>query len=280
MYVRRIEEHPGAGRLGRHVRHDPRSLAYRYRARTSAAVVSVVHDRLIPILDQGSLGSCTGNAAEGALGCAPFYATLPTDSPGRPTADADADERQAVALYSAATEIDTYSGAYPPTDTGSDGLSVAKACEQAGLIAGYQHCTSIDEVLAALAERPLITGVNWYSSFDTPDENGILGLPKKAKIRGGHEFVIREIDADRELLGADQSWGLSYGLAGRFYIPFKVYERLLGEDGDATVFVPLDQPAPTPTPDPGNGDLLGCLGQIAALVKKAQDLVKGDFRLT
>ena len=57
MYVRRIPEHPGAGRLGRHVRHDPRSLRYLYPAREVSGLVSVRHQRYIPVLDQGDLGS-------------------------------------------------------------------------------------------------------------------------------------------------------------------------------------------------------------------------------
>ncbi|MFC4587824.1 hypothetical protein [Sphaerisporangium corydalis] len=30
-------------------------------------------ERALPILDQGDLGSCTGNAAAGALGTAPYW---------------------------------------------------------------------------------------------------------------------------------------------------------------------------------------------------------------
>lgn len=275
MFVRRIPEHPGAGRLGRHVQHDPRSRRFPHR-RTGGPLVSVRHERHIPILDQGDLGSCTGNATEGALGCSPYFEAIPATTLARPSAtNADLDEEQAVALYSAATALDDYDGEWPPVDTGSDGLSVAKAAQAAGLISGYTHCFSIDDVLDALAAGPVITGVNWYSSFDSPDADGVVSLPRKATVRGGHEFVLTEIDADRELLGADNSWGLSYGLQGRFYIPFAVYERLLGEEGDATVFVPLTAPAPQPTPDPSTGDLAGCLGTILAAAKRGLNLLKG-----
>jgi hypothetical protein len=274
MKVIRIPEHapthPSAGRLGRHVRHDPRSKRYPHR-RTGGPLVSVRHQRHIPILNQGSLGSCTGNATEGALGCSPFFEAIPPANSARPSAtDADLDEQQAVGLYSAATKLDDYDGAYPPVDTGSDGLSVAKAAQQAGLISVYTLCFSIDGFLDALGKQPVITGVNWYSSFDSPDENGIVTLPRSATVRGGHEFVLTEIDADRELIGADNSWDLTWGLQGRFYIPFAVYERLLSEEGDATVFVPLDQPAPTPTPDPGDdaAELAGCLSKLLPVAQR------------
>jgi hypothetical protein len=67
--TRVIPEHPSgsAGRLGRHVRHDPRSRAYQVRPRAPLAK-SVSWERQTPILDQGDLGSCTGNAACGVLG--------------------------------------------------------------------------------------------------------------------------------------------------------------------------------------------------------------------
>jgi hypothetical protein len=42
-----------------------------------------VWTRRIPVLDQGDLGSCTGNAATGVLGSEPFYGTLPGDSSRR-----------------------------------------------------------------------------------------------------------------------------------------------------------------------------------------------------
>lgn len=75
IVTRRIEEVPVEGRrLGRHVKHDPRSLAYQVVADGTA--VTVRWDRLIPVLDQGQVGSCTGNAAVGHLGTQPEDATL------------------------------------------------------------------------------------------------------------------------------------------------------------------------------------------------------------
>lgn len=280
MYVRHIPEHPGAGRLGRHVRHDPRSLAYRYPARSTGTLTSVRHTRQIPVLDQGDLGSCTGNAAEGALGTSPFWDAIPTTVLGRPTGNAQVDEDQAIALYSAATALDSYAGGYPPTDTGSDGLAVAKAATAAGLISGYQHATSLDAALAALAAQPVIAGINWYDSFDSPAASGLITIAKRAVVRGGHEVVLDELDVTRRRVWFTNSWSSQWGLLGRACLSWDDFGRLLSEQGDVTVFTPLSQPAPTPTPDPSTGDLAGCLGQIAALVKKAQSLVKGDFRLT
>jgi hypothetical protein len=276
MYARRIPEYPGVGgRLGRHVRHDPRSLAYRYPARSTGTLTSVRHARVIPVLDQGSLGSCTGNAAEGALGTSPLYEAIPGTVLGRPTGNAQVDEDQAVALYSAATLVDDYQGGYPPDDTGSDGLSVAKAALAAGLISGYQHATSLEAALAALETRPVITGVSWYDSFDEADSNGLIRIAKQASVRGGHEFELEELDVENRLVWLTNSWSMTWGIDGRACLGWDDFGRLLDEQGDVTVFTPLDQPAPQPTPSPGTGELAGCLGQIMTAAQRGLDILKG-----
>lgn len=261
MYVKHLTEHAVEGkRLGRHVKHDPRSLWYLYPADLVADLVSVRHQRGIPVLDQGNVGSCTGNAAEGACGTGAIYTAIPTDLPTRPkgsreTATAlSTDEAQAVALYSSATAMDSYQGTYPPEDTGSDGLSVAKAAQKAGLISGYTHCTSLNSALAALSQQPVIAGINWYDSFDNPDQNGLIKIDSGAQVRGGHEICLDELNVEKKLIGFTNSWGTGWGAEGRAFLPWADFKRLLSEDGDVTVFTPLSQPAPTPTPPPGPSD--------------------------
>lgn len=247
-----IDEYPseaGGGRLGRHVQHDPRSRAFGVSEDLlPGGYTSAVHQVRIPVLDQGDLGSCTGNAAEAFVGCDPLYDAISPQVSARPTGDPVADEKQAVALYSAATRLDDVRGQYPPTDTGSTGVAVAKAAQKAGLISGYQHAFSLDTALKALAVSPLIVGVNWYEGFDTPDANGIVKI--SGSVRGGHEFLLFGIDAEQQRVLARNSWGTGWGVQGTFSFSFDDLGRLLSEDGDATLFVPISAPAPTPTPTP------------------------------
>jgi hypothetical protein len=244
--IRFIDENPGPGRLGRHVGHDPRSRAFPISEDLfPATYVSATHKIDIPVLNQGHLGSCTGNAAEGLVGSDPVYLAMPLDLPARPTADAAQDEAQAVALYSAATRRDGIHGTYPPLDTGSTGLAVAKAAKSAGLISGYQHAFSLDATLKALSLMPLIVGVHWYEGFDHPDAAGHVSIG--GSVRGGHEFLLYGIDAEQHTVLARNSWGTAYGAEGSFSFSWDDLGRLLAEQGDATLFVPLTSPAPTPT---------------------------------
>lgn len=233
-------------RLGRHINHSAR-LAARPHPMLGRTLVSVEHARHIPILDQGDVGSCTGNATVGSLGTTPVYEALPVNH--RPL-----DEQLAVQIYSDAEVIDG-DGPYPPNDNGSTGPSVGQVAVSDGYAAKFDHYTDIDSTLQALQDDPVMLGMNWYSSFDTPDANGVVVISRGAYVRGGHEVVARGYDAAKQMIKLDNSWGTSWGVNGSFYMSAATLKRLLIEGGDATVLrplapVPVPVPVPTPTPPP------------------------------
>lgn len=240
MTVERIRETVVPGRrLGRHIEHDPRSLAYRA---TPAGAVSVGWPRHIDILDQGQLGSCTGNATVGALGSGPLFDALQS-TPTPPALD----EALAVSIYSDAERVDGGQG-YPPEDDGSTGLSVAKVAKARGLISGYRHATTVAEAHGALQAGPFIIGTEWLTGMDNPGPDGVVTVSGSS--RGGHEYVCRQYDAERDLWWFDNSWGTGFGLGGRFAYSTAGLESLLGRQGDITAFVPVTEPAPAPGPAP------------------------------
>lgn len=220
--------------LGRHVNHDPRSLAYQVAEATSPASASWT--RRVGVFDQGDVGSCTGNAAAGVLGTDPFYVTIGTLTD---------DEAEALKLYSAAETIDG-DGPYPPNDNGSSGLSVAKAAKNAGLISGYLHMTSVAAAQTAIQAGPFIVGSDWYTGMDSPSSTGLVEAT--GTVRGGHEYECYAYDAAADLWWFWNSWGLTFGVGGRFCYSSATLAKLLKADGDATSFVPVSQPAPTPAP--------------------------------
>jgi hypothetical protein len=243
VFVRRISSTDP--RLGRHVRHDPRSWEYRVTPQ-DRPLVTTMHARRIPILDQELIGSCTGNAAVGHLGTDPVRSPFHTAFP-----DVPLDESDANSLYSAATQLDPYAGQWPPDDTGSDGLSIAKAARARGWCTSYLHAFTLDAALDALLDGPLITGVNWYEGFDYPDANGFVTV--SGEILGGHEFVVRGIDVDTKTIHADNSWGPGWGNAGSFQFTWEDWERLLSEQGDVTI-LKVTGISPPPPVDPLTAD--------------------------
>lgn len=237
----RIPEIPVEGkRLGRHLHHDSRSKAYAVKAEPRGALASVQHHRFAPVFDQGSLGSCTGNAAVGALGTGALYQAVSGIG-------LRFEEKLAVSVYSGATAIDSFAGTWEPDDTGSDGLSVAKVLKLNNWIAGYQHALSLDAALTALQTNAVITGVTWYEGFDEPSSTGRVVI--SGAERGGHEFVVDGIDVDNQRVWATNSWGTSYGEGGRFWMSWDTWGTLLENGGDATILVPATAPAPVPNPD-------------------------------
>lgn len=224
--VVRIHEHVVPGkRLGRHVEHDSRSRAFEATTRR-APLVSKTWRRDVPAFDQGDLGSCTGNAMAGALITEPFDCPRPVD------------EALAVELYSAATRLDYVPGHYPPEDTGSSGLAVAKAASRLGLVHAYHHAFSLNGCLAALGHvGPVIIGIPWYAGFDAPVGSGAL-IQIVGDVRGGHEVELLGVDVDTRLVFGVNSWGPSWGADGRFSMSWDTLERLLSEDGDCVVPMP------------------------------------------
>jgi hypothetical protein len=233
-------------RLGRHIDHDPRSLRYLLEATSDFVPIdSITWTRHIPILDQGNLGSCTGNALTGALGSGPLYDALAWAELGDPKGWLN--EAEAVRLYSEAERIDGGAG-YPPEDDGSSGLSVAKAAKRDGMISGYQHATSVGAAYTALKAGPFIVGSYWYSDMDAPSAEGIVKIG--GQIRGGHEYVCRGYSVGRDLWWFDNSWGTGYGLGGSFAYDSATFSQLLANYGDVTSLVPISKPTPVPAPPP------------------------------
>lgn len=227
-----LDETPGVGRLGRHVEHDPRSRAHAVTGPAGPVIHEpIMWERFSPILQQGSLGSCTGNAMAGWLGCAPHVSSAEAARPY--------DEECAVLLYRDATRIDTFPGQWPPNDTGSSGLAVAKAARKRKLISGYGWAFTTDALIRALHDGPVIVGVPWFAGFDHPDPKGLV--KPTGPVRGGHEFLIRGWTPDPHgagvdgLLHADNSWGPSWGLHGSFTFTTATWERLRRQRADVTI---------------------------------------------
>lgn len=240
-----LHEHVVPGkRLGRHVFHDPRSLSYPFAAPTVEVASVRWSADSDPILDQGNVGSCTGNATVGSLLCSlgVLHKAL------SPEQAAGLNEHLALQIYSLASQTDPFPGAYPNQDTGSDGLDAAKAAVKLGLISGYSHALSFQAFLQALATAPVIAGIQWMSTFDNPGADGLVSYG--GYVRGGHEICFDEIDVEHQIVWFRNSWTDQWGLKGRAYMPYDTVQKLLANQGDVTVLAPLTAPQPQPVPTP------------------------------
>lgn len=209
-------------RLGRLVEHDPRSRAF--PARAVADIRDKVWRKHGRTLDQGTLGSCTGNAAAHAMNTNPYreYRTpLLT-------------QEDAVSIYTDATILDPFPGTYPPEDTGSSGLAVAKVLRNRGYISGYSHAFSVEQALGALMLGPLLFGTWWHGSMFEPDARGYI-RPDGNKY-GGHEVLI--VGYTGKTVHILNSWGNGFGQNGRAKLTLEDFTALMLDDGDVTALRP------------------------------------------
>lgn len=233
--VHRFE--PSDPRLGRHVHHDSRSLDYEFVARDATpARKNTFWDSAAAPLNQGRLGSCTGNATAQWLNT--NFSNKVRNATHHNTYMTEGD---AVAIYSLGTRLDTAPGQYPPTDTGCDGVSVAKAAEQLGYLDKYTHTFSFTALQTAIETSPTINGTIWTNTMFKP-VNGLVkvGALTQSNIAGGHEYLCCGIDWTEDVFIFRNSWGDQSAWpgckpGGYFAVGFVDYQHLLSNQGDVTV---------------------------------------------
>lgn len=213
--------------LGRRIEHDPRSRLFPV-ARRAVPLRTVLWRTGAPVLNQGDRGSCTGHAAAQAMNTTGFVeARRRARGNHRYLLDGDA-----VALYSRATELDQFPGTYPPTDTGSSGIGVAKALQERGFIREYRWSFGFDEFLAGMMSGPMLVGTWWHDAMFTPAGPEAVVTPVGPKV-GGHEYLALGVDLRNRDITFLNSWGSAWGDRGRFRMGFTDFEALLHDQGDA-----------------------------------------------
>jgi hypothetical protein len=261
MTVMRFRYNPTDPRLGRHVLHDARSAFYAHGVMPRSAVKSVEWERHIPILDQGQTRqSCVPNNAPEFLGTdAAGYTgvssvTVPeADTQGQFTAGSAwaLDEGFARQMYRLVTRLDSYQGQWEPDDTGSDGLTLAKALKMLGFADRYSHAFTYGALVSALQRGPVTLGLEWENSMFTTGADGKITIDYNSGVAGGHQVFARKFDADNDRVWIDNSWGTSFGLDGRGWFQGDELAAHLKRSGDVTV-PHLAAAAPSPAPAPAD----------------------------
>lgn len=262
-------------RLGRHIEHDERSLRFAHPVLPTSALQPIEWTRRTPILDQGQLGSCTGNALTGVLGTdfnghtATDTVQVKADGKGVFTGGTyTLDEDFAVKAYTLNTLLDSFPGQYPPTDTGSSSLAAGKTGKLLGLFSGYTHAFSLQAMQSALQLGPVMIGIPWLQSMFDPQSDGTVVVDQNSGVAGGHELAVSAWDGGRFRI--DNSWGTSWGAQGSGWIANDDMRWLLGQGGDVLVPTPAVAPAPTPAPPPApavDADVLAAYHSLQAWAK-------------
>ena len=230
IIVRKYE--PTDPRLGRHVEQDNSSRAYAYMAKAVLPKRKTTHwSSQAPVLDQGDVGSCTGNATAQWLNTDFASLVRVNKNGGKFFTEADA-----LSIYARATRYDAIPGSYPPDDTGSTGNAAAKAAKFFGYIVRYSWLFSFQSIQAAIEQTPLSVGTLWTQDMFRPN-NGLVKVGKlvDSNIAGGHQYLMDGIDYEEEVFEFKNSWGEQWGKAGHFAIRFKDFITLLDNQADVTV---------------------------------------------
>lgn len=209
--------------LGRVEYHDPRSKAF--KAVVPATPKTTKH-RIPPLyrrLDQGSLGSCEGNATVHCLGSSPLKKRF-----SRYRTEADA-----VKAYSLATTLDAFDGEWPPIDSGTSNVAIAKAAKSLGWITSYEWHFGLNDTLSGLTKGPLLAGMPWYENMFTPDSKGFLN--PSGQLVGGHAFCLYAVNVEGGYVEMLNSWA-GWGLGQTARISFSALKFLLDNGGEITSF--------------------------------------------
>ena len=195
------------------------------------------------IFNQGSLGSCTGNAISFMMGfnalnnntVTPFASTLPfsrlfiyynerviEDSVNQDSGAQIRDGLKTVANQGVCIEtyypydVDRFT-IKPPDEAYANGL-LYKADQYRRI----NNANKLDMISCLLDKRPFVLGFSVYSSFESQEvsDTGVVELPtKNESLMGGHCVCCVGYDLDSDRFICANSWGSDWGQDGYFTIP-------------------------------------------------------------
>jgi hypothetical protein len=217
--------------LGRLVSVDPDDLGYLLARRLGAPGAPLPIKKTWAInskaLNQGSTGTCVAHAWCNFLRSAPIQSNKGID-------------QLRWDIYDQCVALDEW----PDNDNDVDrqfGTSVragAQVVTSFGRLKSYLWAFALQPALEwVLTKGPVVLGTAWYSSFNRPNEEGIVTITRAARVEGGHAYLWRGADTRRGLAFCENSWGDSWGHSGGFYVPLRDMERLILEQGECAVAV-------------------------------------------
>ena len=206
-----------------------------------------------PIVDQGRIGSCTGNALAGALGFlernelqadggpetfgsrfAPFSRLFiyynERALEGTQDQDSGAQIRDGIKTLAASGACRESVWKYTPENVLKAPSSLADEEAIKHRIANYLRMQTLAEMRACLASGfPFVFGFTVYESFESIEvaSTGIMQVPSvDERVLGGHAVLAVGYDDEKQSLLVRNSWGEKWGISGYFYMPYEIITRL------------------------------------------------------
>lgn len=184
--------------LGRQMVHDPRSRSFPTGVTVDRSTWKNKKIRIYdPLVNPNQChGECTGCAKSmefNAVGNRVQGQVLSMD-----------DAHQ---IYSLASLLDPFTGAWPPDDTGSSGIAAAQAAQKRGLGGEYRHVFGgADEIVQLIqSNRVVNVGTWWYYDMLRPNEFNII--EPTGNMVGGHQYVAHGYEKKRDLVLLRCWWG-------------------------------------------------------------------------
>jgi len=221
---------------------------YKYQI-TQKTVINIVDLRnyCSPIENQGSLGSCTGQAIAGAIELLNkrngnyrdisrlfiyYYERLILGTVNYDSGAYIRDGIKSTNKYGASLEslwphdIRKYKQE-PITEAKNDALNRK--------VTRYERLTNLDGFIDALTNGyPIIMGFNVYTSFMSTNvaRTGVMPYPntKRERLLGGHAVLIVGYNKTKKVFIARNSWGTGWGDRGYFYMPFDIIKPSMSDD--------------------------------------------------
>jgi len=208
---------------------DPHNYTY---SSTSAPHYSVTWPTYAPILDQGETSGCTGFTGADLVNTAGYVGSrLRVEHSKRYL-----NNEHGLDFYHLNTLADEWPEAYPPVDSGSSILAMAKVLKRLGFITGYSWADNFPAMLDALSKGPVMMGTLWTSDMSEPDSSGLIR--PTGDLVGGHAYIARGKNYRKRRIRCRNHWRRDWGLDGEFEVGFDDMEWLLSQQGECVVTLP------------------------------------------
>jgi C1A family cysteine protease len=225
---------------------DTRDYKYTVTQKVSPNIVDL-RSYCSPIENQGSLGSCTGQAIAGAIELLNKRNRRPTDVSrlfiyyyerlllGTVNYDSGAyirDGIKATNKYGASLE------SYWPYDIRKfkqEPITEAKTDALTRKVTRYERVIDFNGCIDALSNGyPVVMGFHVYTSFMSANvaRTGNMPYPNvnRERLLGGHAVLLVGYNKTRKVFIARNSWGTGWGDRGYFYMPFNVVNSNMSSD--------------------------------------------------